>query len=1131
MDGRQTSTRSAAIALGFWLVLVVGVMAWWRPRFWDEPHERFQRAQALAREGRPSEALAVVDDALTGRPTDTGFLVFKGHRQLDLNQPAEAERTFRQALAQDPSNVDATLGFAAALGRTRARSAALRTLQALPPAALSESQMRRRSQLYAALNAPLLALEDLSQLLHARPHDAELLKEAALHARSVKDWQQTATLAFRVAAATSDASVRAWAHETRAEALEAAGAPTEALAAVEHYQELVRLRPHEPHLRRSLARALLTTGRRAEAEEVFRALIADAGADRQTRIEYAWMLNTERRYAEAWNVIEPLPRPDRDPDVLELQARTALWAGRAHEAVQLLSALLELRPQRAELWKRLAESWHALGDDRQAAGALAAYVRLNAQDADARQQLADMLAASQSIEAAIEHYRGLVAADTSNPALLRRLGLLQETAGDLEAAKTTYRDAVSASGQEVGDLYLRLARIHRWTKDPAGAVAWYEKHIAREQNAVLRGQAESELALALLDAGDSKASLAHLNASASRRPLDAGELLVAARAAQAMNDSAATARFLARLGERRPLTIDEETWLAGAYRAAGRAADALAAYVSVAGRTPSPSVEVIEGIGDLRYDSGEFAGALDAFDRIPDAPTTSLKRARAAARLGRLADAGAAYDRYLRQRPDDAAIQLEAARHHAATGAPRLAIEHYNAVLAARGAADLRLELARVYLAAERYADAEAWARQAVAAGEDQEESRLALAQSLYLQGRVRQAETVLASDAKPAGETLVWRSRVASALDRHLDAYQSAQRALAAGAQPRDRLLLWMASAARRRGDYGRAHAAIAGVSPRSTTGPELAAVRKELNADTSLAFAIPAWVHSDTNDLRLTGGGARVVLFLPSRLASVAFGASAGTVSQRSFSSQRTSATVTIGNIFPVPELELTLGAGVDRYDRAGDLFTWRAQGIYYRRGGSLAGLSVAREALLPLAGETLRQFNRALDIGLIGPAFHLHALRGFIDTITGEARRLRAEFGLDAFEDGNRRVSSYLHYQIPIASDARHWVALRPNLYFETFRDARAAYFSPDRHLTTGLMLHGIRRYPRWYAELELNPQWLRTSGADGFGVHALLGAGATLGRVSFSAGAFVFYDGLEDYLQRRVAGAITIPVGRR
>jgi hypothetical protein len=51
------------------------------------------------------------------------------------------------------------------------------------------------------------------------------------------------------------------------------------------------------------------------------------------------------------------------------------------------------------------------------------------------------------------------------------------------------------------------------------------------------------------------------------------------------------------------------------------------------------------------------------------------------------------------------------------------------------------------------------------------------------------------------------------------------------------------------------------------------------------------------------------------------------------------------------------------------------------------------------------------------------------------------------------------------------------------------------------------------PRWHVELELNPPWLRTSGSNAFGGHGLIGGGATVGRVSLAAGAFVFYNGVE------------------
>jgi hypothetical protein len=76
----------------------------------------------------------------------------------------------------------------------------------------------------------------------------------------------------------------------------------------------------------------------------------------------------------------------------------------------------------------------------------------------------------------------------------------------------------------------------------------------------------------------------------------------------------------------------------------------------------------------------------------------------------------------------------------------------------------------------------------------------------------------------------------------------------------------------------------------------------------------------------------------------------------------------------------------------------------------------------------------------------------------------------------------------------------------------------------------MLHTIRRYPHWDLELEVNPQVLRTDGATGVGGHGLVNLQMTRGRARFDLGTFVFYDGLEDYLQWRVGGRVTIPVGR-
>jgi hypothetical protein len=76
----------------------------------------------------------------------------------------------------------------------------------------------------------------------------------------------------------------------------------------------------------------------------------------------------------------------------------------------------------------------------------------------------------------------------------------------------------------------------------------------------------------------------------------------------------------------------------------------------------------------------------------------------------------------------------------------------------------------------------------------------------------------------------------------------------------------------------------------------------------------------------------------------------------------------------------------------------------------------------------------------------------------------------------------------------------------------------------------MLHAIRRFARWHFETEINPQLLRTDGAFGAGGHGLLNLGARIGGVSATGGVFVFWDGLEDHLQWRVGGRVSVPLGR-
>jgi tetratricopeptide (TPR) repeat protein len=1131
-------TLSAILALSLWLVAVVAGVLWFRPGFWVEPGERYDRAVVLARENRTQESLTTIDRALEDDPNNAGYLIFKGHRQLEVGDNAGARSAFERALEVDRTRTDARLGLATALERLGKKDQALAALEPLSSETIAASEIHRRSQLYAALGAPQSALEDLSVLLRSYPDNPPYLKDAAELAMMTKAWDRAVPLLSRLVAATTDAQVRSWAESNRAIALEASAG--EAIDRGDHVEAARRLRllaeekPDELRILRSQAHALRASGEMREAESIFREVLARDPGDINTRVVYTWMLNTQRRYAEAWRLVERLPMPSEDPDVLELQTRTAVWAGRPAEAAQLLRALLNRRPQDADLWKDFAEVWRKLGDERQTADALSSYVRLRSQDWRAREHLAQILSKNGSLDEAIHMYEALASERPGDADILRSLGLLHETANHLAAAADVYVQSIAASPSPKPELLLRIARVNRWLGRHEAAIERYETYLLTVNEPQLRRIAESELALSLVEAGRSTEALARVRAASEGDVLSPAELVIAARAASAIGQAADAARYLELLSEIRELDAQEGRWLASQYRASGDRARALNEYERAAAATSIPDDEVLEAIGDLRYDLGHFSVALDAFRKVAGADKVALKIARSAARAGQLAVASDAYERHVGLHPDDLPARLDAARYQASAGRPELAIAHYLAFINARGAADLRLELARVNLAAGRFDEAEAWSRQAVAAAESQDEATIALAQSLHLQGRHSEAHTTLATLSTPArlqAEADEWRGYVAMALDRHLDAFRSFERAIAAGAREASQLLLLKSTAALKRGDFGRSLQSVSAAAENGAVPATVDAARRQLRSATLPTLYVPVWSAGDSNDLFVAQGGGGVFFLLPANKGRLTLEAASGVMSQRDFSARADAFKLRMSHLFPVPELSLDLSAGVNHYDAVRNRMTWQVTGLYSLTDGTTVGVDAIRDAVLPALGRSdVRQFNRVLDLRALGPAFQSTTFRGLLEVSPLPTQQSRIEGGVERFEDGNRRSFTYLHHQVPLASSARAWTAIRPNLFFETFKGESAFYFSPRRHITAGTMLHMINRRDAWEVEWEINPQLLYTDGATGAGAHGLFNLGARIKGALLTGGAFVFWDGLEDHVQWRIGGQVSVPFAR-
>jgi tetratricopeptide (TPR) repeat protein len=280
MSNRRIRTLSALAGVGVWFAGVVFFTLDRYPRFWEPPPLQYERAQALASQNRPKEALATINAALSRIPDNPHYLVFKGYRQLDVDDVSGAEQSFRRVLGVAPDDLESHLGLAEALRRDGQKRDAVRVLDAMPPSIRDNPKaLRRRSQLYGQLEAPASALADLSVLLATAPSDPDLLKESVTHAMSLHDYPRAEQLATRLASVPGASSdMLRWVTGVEASMRPPRPAPPAPVA------------PPEPD-----PFALLSSGRRAEAEAAFRQVLDEHPDDVRTREAYAWMVNTHHR--------------------------------------------------------------------------------------------------------------------------------------------------------------------------------------------------------------------------------------------------------------------------------------------------------------------------------------------------------------------------------------------------------------------------------------------------------------------------------------------------------------------------------------------------------------------------------------------------------------------------------------------------------------------------------------------------------------------------------------------------------------------------------------------------------------------------------------------------------------------
>lgn len=206
------------------------------------------------------------------------------------------------------------------------------------------------------------ALPQLQEVIRRDPRNGAALSLAGFCLGRAGRWE-SALNAFERAARESPLSAAPPA--SAAGALAALGKKAEAEKA---YRRALALDPGHPEAAAGLARLLRGRGARAEALQALDAAIAAGSLSPEVFLERALTRAEAGRLADALaDFREAARRAPTNPVPLEGAARAAYQLGRPRESVQHYETLLQIAPNRADLWKTAGALYHFELGDRAAA--------------------------------------------------------------------------------------------------------------------------------------------------------------------------------------------------------------------------------------------------------------------------------------------------------------------------------------------------------------------------------------------------------------------------------------------------------------------------------------------------------------------------------------------------------------------------------------------------------------------------------------------------------------------------------------------------------------------------------------------------------------------------------------------
>ncbi len=412
------------------------------------------KAMALTQEGKPDEALPLLDEALAADAAYWPGWLHRGYARAHATRFEEAVSDWEKALELEPKLPMKLQTSAQAAAHRKLTESSLEQfrweLTLAPENARLNLLYGRAQRVFGRLSQ---ALESLGQV---SPHDpahldalelaARILRQLGQNEQALKTWQKV--LQSRPDSVEVNYELGSLAHKSNALAL-----------ALRHLEKVVTLKSEHLPALLALGEIYLKQGRHDLAEDRLQKVLrlqpdnpsalAGLAGCRQEQYLFDEALGYYKRAVEA------------DPKNPELHFRLgflALQLGNLEAAVSALEKGLELRPNDAEVLFSLAKAYEQKNDLQRASEYYTDTLRVNSRADHAAYNLGLVFEAMGKLEEAMNAFRRASEIKPNEPHYLERLAAVASRAEDHDTASDASRAAVR-SAPDSADSRLNLARV------------------------------------------------------------------------------------------------------------------------------------------------------------------------------------------------------------------------------------------------------------------------------------------------------------------------------------------------------------------------------------------------------------------------------------------------------------------------------------------------------------------------------------------------------------------------------------------------------------------------------------------------------------------------------------------------